>query len=357
MLSETTQTNSMDWKNIPAARQAVAAVPGLTFRGFADETDFPKMLAVIMDSREEDEVERVEALEDIVRTYTHLTNCDPATDMVFAEVYGEVVGYGRLTWWTENTGLWVYTHFGFLKPAWRRRGIGRAMLYILQRRVREIAAGHMVSGERAAEAPAVFRSFASESEKNHCALLASEGFQPVRYGYTMLRPDLENIPDLPLPPGIEVRPVNWVDHRRQIFDAEQEAFRDHWGFSEPTEESYHAWVGEIEDDPDLNPSLWRVAWQGNQVVGMVRSFILADENREYSRHRGYTEHISVRRPWRRQGVARALIALSLQALKERGMTEAALGVDTENTSGALRIYEFMGFRPVKVHITYDKPLD
>lgn len=354
---ETVQTRWMDWKNIPAARLPATNVPGLTLRGFAGEADFPKMLAVIMDSREEDQIERVEALEDIVRTYTHLTNCNPATDMVFAEVAGEVVGYGRLTWSEEKSGLWVYTHFGFLKPAWRRRGIGRAMLQILQMRLREIAAGHLANGERQADSPAVFRSWASESEKNCCALLASEGFQPIRYGYTMVRSDLENIPDLALPPGIEVRPVDWESHRRQIFDAEQEAFRDHWGYIEPTEEIYKAWVGEIDDDPDLDPSLWRVAWQGNEVVGMVRSFILADENLEYDRLRGYTEHISVRRPWRRQGIARSLIGMSLRALKERGMTEAALGVDTENTSGALRIYEFMGFRPVKVHITFDKPLD
>jgi ribosomal protein S18 acetylase RimI-like enzyme len=42
-----------------------------------------------------------------------------------------------------------------------------------------------------------------------------------------------------------------------------------------------------------------------------------------------------------------LIAQSLWAVKERGMTEAALGVDTENLTGALRLYEGMGFRPVK----------
>jgi ribosomal protein S18 acetylase RimI-like enzyme len=52
-----------------------------------------------------------------------------------------------------------------------------------------------------------------------------------------------------------------------------------------------------------------------------------------------------------------LIAASLYALKERGMTEAGLGVDAENTSGALSLYEFMGFREVKKNIIYRKPLD
>ena len=66
-------------------------------------------------------------------------------------------------------------------------------------------------------------------------------------------------------------------------------------------------------DPDFDPSLWRVAWQGDEVAGMVLSFINKDENEMYGRKRGYTENICVRRPWRKQGLAKALIALSLTA--------------------------------------------
>ena len=71
--------------------------------------------------------------------------------------------------------------------------------------------------------------------------------------------------------------------------------------------------------PTFDPSLWRVAWDGDDVVGMVRSFINAGENAEYERKRGYTQYISVRRPWRRRGIARALLVMGLHALKERGV--------------------------------------
>jgi mycothiol synthase len=87
------------------------------------------------------------------------------------------------------------------------------------------------------------------------------------------------------------------------------------------------------------------------------SFIDKDQNEIYGRKRGYTENICVRRPWRKQGLAKALIASSLVALKERGMTEAGLGVDSENTSGALHLYEFMGYRVVKRSTIYRKPLN
>ena len=90
---------------------------------------------------------------------------------------------------------------------------------------------------------------------------------------------------------------------------------------------------------------------------MVLNFIRHDENEEYNRQRGYTETICVRRPWRRRGLARALIARSFSVLKEQGMTETALGVDTENQSGALRLYQSMGFRPVKRNSVYRKLME
>jgi GNAT superfamily N-acetyltransferase len=132
----------------------------------------------------------------------------------------------------------------------------------------------------------------------------------------------------------------------------QEAFQDHWGYVPGTEENYQEWLnGRL-----FQPALWQIAWAGEEVIGTVLAFIDEAQNRKYNRRRGYTEEITVRRPWRKHGVARALIARSLQQLKALGMTEAALGVDTENLSGALRLYESMGFRPVQRGSIYAKPL-
>jgi ribosomal protein S18 acetylase RimI-like enzyme len=165
----------------------------------------------------------------------------------------------------------------------------------------------------------------------------------------MVRPDLENIPDLPLPAGLEVRPA-LPEHYRPIFDASNEAFRDHWGYIPEPEENFQKMLA----DPNLDPSLWRVAWNSDRIAGMVLSFINKAENEEFNRKRGYTENICVLRPWRKQGLAKALIALSLKALKERGMDHAALGVDAENTSGATHLYEKMGFRVVSRGTIYRK---
>ena len=185
-------------------------------------------------------------------------------------------------------------------------------------------------------------------------MLEREGYRPARYFWEMVRPTLDDLPDFPLPEGLEVRPV-LPEHYRAIWDAANEAFCDHWGFVLPSEEDYQAW---LNDKIFFWPQLWQIAWDktSNQVVGQVRTFIDQSQNEKYQRKRGFTEFISVRQPWRKRGLARALIALSLKAQKESGMTESALGVDSENICGANRIYEACGFRVVKRTTAYRKPL-
>lgn len=164
------------------------------------------------------------------------------------------------------------------------------------------------------------------------------GFHPATYGASMVMSLEGRLPEAELPPGLEMRPVT-EDHLRTIWEADTEAFRDHWGFTEPTENDYRRFLG----SPHRDIGLWRVAWDGDEVVGQVRSFINDDENRELGRRRGYTEDISTVRRWRKQGVASALICASLRALRERGMTEAALGVHSENPNGAYELYRKLGF--------------
>ena len=323
------------------------AVAGLTFRGFHGEVDYPAMLAVIERSREADRVEETESLEDIARDYRYLTNCDPFQDMLFAEVDGQVISYGRVWWKPVSGGERIYNHFNFMLPEWRGQGIRRAMLHYNERRLCEIATGHSPNGCR------WFEAWSADTEEDWESLILSEGYEAVRYGFDMVRPHLNGIPSLPLPEGLEVRPVK-PEHYRPIWEACKEAFRDSWQYSETwfSEKAYESW----QKEPTFQPELWQIAWEEDQVAGMVLNFINHEENREYGRKRGYTEGICVRRPWRRRGLARALIARSFQVIRDQDMTEAALGVDSQNPNGALQLYESMGFRVVKRHTTYRKSM-
>ena len=84
--------------------------------------------------------------------------------------------------------------------------------------------------------------------------------------------------------------------------------------------------------------------------------IFPTDNAAQGIQRGWLDRVSVRRPWRRRGVARALIAAALIELAPAGHGVASLGVDTENPTGALGLYEGLGFRVDKRATAYRKTL-
>lgn len=324
-------------------------IPGLVFRGFKGEADYPVIVDILHASTKADGVERADTREDIARNYGHLHNCDTERDLLFAEVNGDPAGYARVFWDVAGDGDWMGFSACFIKPEYRRKGLGAAFQSFIEERLRQNAAKQLQEGTIGPQTVCWYDNFVSEKETARQALLEKHGYQVIRLAYNMVRPNLEDISAAPMPAGLVVRTAR-LDEYRKVWDASNEAFRDHWGFVPEPEESFQTWL----EDPKMDPTLWRVAWDGEEVAGMVLSFIDPAENREYNRKRGYTENICVRRPYRRQGLARALIMQSLQALKERGMTEAALGVDAENISGALHLYESCGFQVVEKSLIYRK---
>jgi len=330
-----------------ATQAALPPISGLRFRHFAGVSDYAAMNDVANSSREANGVHFITPLDGFSAFYDsfEVEHCDKARDLFVVEVDGRLVGYARTEWSDEPDGTRLHEVICFLDPAFRRRGIGRAMLDAVEARAVEVLDEHPTT------AAAFFQSSAS-GDDGADTLFTQNGYTPIRFGYVMVRPNLDPASDARLPDGLEIRPVEEA-HLRPIWDAAVEAFRDAWGFVEPTERDYELYA---TDPIQSDHSLWRVAWDGDEVAGQVRGFINHDENERFGSNRGWVENISVRRRWRKRGLARALIAETIDALRERGMTEGALNVDTENVSGALRLYESVGFRPVSRSTTYRKPI-
>lgn len=326
-------------------------LPGLIFRHFRGKSDYQNILGMINASKQADQVDRTDSLEDIARYYEHLNNCDPYQDMIFAEVDGQTIAYGRGEWVVDEEDRWLGFHIAFSHPDWRRKGIGTAMLRYMEKHLRDKSLELLDEGVINEYMPLYLEAFTSDTEIDKERLLNQAGYEPVRFAYSMVRPFSEPINITPMPDGLEIRTVK-PEQFRQVWEADQEAFKDHWGYVEGTEVDYQRWL----KDPLNDPELWRVAWDGDEVAGVVLNLLNEEENKEYNRLRGWTENISVRKPWRRQGLARALLTRSMQMFKDMGMDHAALGVDTQNTNGALNLYESVGFVVEKRHTTYWKDL-
>ncbi len=309
-------------------------IAGLTFRHFRGGPDLGGIVEVIHVAHRLDGVDAFPSVDAFRNELANPVNEDPARDLIVAEVDGEIVAYGRASW-SIRGGAYVYQTSGEVHPDHRRRGIGRSLLHTEQARLRAIAAGHPT------DVPRTLQAWIAASQVGAAALLRSDGYETIRWFSEMARTLGEPIPIIAVPDGLEIRPVVPADHQR-IFKAEAEAFQDHWGNREWTDTDRARFFG----DPDLDTSLWRVGWDGDEVAGVVVVVVPRQENIELGTNRAWLDRISVRRPWRRRGLARALIASALDGLRERGIDAAMLGVDTENPTGALALYEDLGFHRV-----------
>ena len=321
------------------------SIPGLRFRHIRRPADDAVMTELINAGMAADGIPHRRNPKQITNWLDHPSRMDPNEDLLFADVDGTTVAYAEGGWERDNDGSHNYSTWGQVHPDWRRRGLGTALLRWVEERQARVAATHPPEVEKRID------SWANESETGRLALLEANGYQIVRYDYEMERPNMDDIPQLPLPDGVELRPAREEDLRRH-FEVEVEVFRDHWGSIDDSDAAFE----QMRNDPRRNLGLWVVAWSGDEIVGQSLNRIDHEANAELGVKLGWVSSVGVRRAWRRQGIARAMVAESLRVLRDAGMTSAGLGVDAQNGTGALGVYEATGFRVVRTERVYRKPL-
>jgi len=276
---------------------------------------------------------------DMDNYYAHLDHADLPRDCAVVEADGRVVAYARTSWEEMAAGDRRVDTVLFVDPDVRGIGIEARLVDHALRRAETLIP------EAGASA---LMLFVSARDTDLIRLAEGLGFTKVRRDAGLVRPTLDDIPDLPIPAPFELRSIDPRDRamHRRVFEADARAFADSYGQSAPTEKQFEAFVG----DPSFSPQLWRVAFDGDTIAGQILNY-LGEPEADGSRI-AWTESITVQPEYRRRGLARALLAESLRTVRDAGATKAGLGVDTQNPNQALTLYESLGFRIVSESFEY-----
>ncbi len=233
-------------------------------------------------------------------------------------------------------------------PEYRRRGIGS----MLCRWAEERACGSLrlaPEGERVA-----IRQQRLSTDEAARELLMGQGYRVVRHNFRMAVELKAPPPEPAVPAGMAVRPFVRDREGRALVRALCEGFRDSWGYVErPFEEEYEHWMHMLEYDPDNDPApFWFVAVDGEEIAGVC----LCNPREAGDPEMAWIHALAIRPAWRRRGLALALLHHSFGHLYHAGKSRIALEVDTQNPTGATRLYKKAGMRVERQYDFYEKEM-
>ena len=269
---------------------------------------------------------------------------DPEQDIrvVFSPT-GQLVGYIEV--WTITkppVHPWIW---GRVHPDFGGLGIGTALMEWAEEYARRVLPD-LPADLRFAPRTGSLR-IAEDSKR----LFENIGFKRIRSSYEM-RIEMDEAPPVPIwSEGITLK-AGSHEEIPAIYSAFRESFRDHFGhIEEPFEEGLAHFAHFMKSDGN-DPSMWFLAMDGDEIAGI-----------SLCRPEGYSETdvgwvniLGVRRPWRKRGIGVALLQHSFGEFYRRGQRKAGLGVDAENLTGALRLYEKAGMHVHLIFDTYEKTI-
>jgi mycothiol synthase len=331
----------------PGVGATTTAVPAagvaLRLRAYRGPADHPAMARIVSEVRAFNGQADRGTVADLDNHYAHLEHADLPRDCALVELDGQVVAYARASWEETITGHNEVACILNIDPPARGQGVERLLLR------HSLARGEEIVDSFAPRQATRVVTFVGGRDDALRATVDEAGFRHVRDSGQLIRPSFDDIPEVPLPDGFEIRPIDPADRsmHRRVWEAGARAFARSYGEQAQTEEQYAEFLGQSSFDP----TLWRVAFHGDDIAGQILNF-LAEPEPDGTRV-GWTESISVQPEFRRRGLARALLAESLRTVRDAGATQAALGVDMQNPNHAQALYESLGFRVVSTTSDYE----
>jgi mycothiol synthase len=256
-----------------------------------------------------------------------------------------MVGFGVLTYRSTADPMHDMRHVGGVHPGYRGRGLGGELLAWAEQ------AAVPLHEDRHPGHPLALSSGCLSRNVGAVALHQARGYQPVRWFHSMHRDLSAPLPQVVVPAGVQIAGYtsDMAEHARLV---RNESFRDHWGSTETSAESWAHFLARHT----FRPGLSYLAYEGPEPLGMLISY-------EYDAYRDrtglrdlYIALVGTRAAGRKRGIATALLATALSAARAEGYDQASLGVDADSLTGAVRLYERVGFTVDNTRTAYQKQL-
>lgn len=270
---------------------------------------------------------------------------DPERGTIAAFSQGSMVGWAGLRTSAVAGGRHDIELLGGVHPAERGRGLGTRLLAWAEPAARALheACHPGLPLALAASYPA--------GQDDAVALFAHAGYRPGRWFHFMRRELAAEVPARQLPADLRISA--YADELSEVArQLRNETFRDHWGSTELTAESWQHWTG----SPAFRPAFSLVAYLGAEPAGLLIALEYDAFRQETGRRECYVAAVGVTEAARGRGIASALIRRSLAAARADGCDIATLNVDAESPSGAVGLYERLGFVTERTSVVVVKEL-
>ena len=316
----------------------------LSARSYAGESDLEAIADLINTCKAVDPLDEGTSISELQQEF-NAPSFDKARDIrLWEDANGKLIGFAPL--WISESGEPIDGWLSFrVHPDARGGDLEAGAIAWGEVRMREVAK------ERGARVK--LRSSTRADEYDRISLLTSCGFKADRYFFRMARSLSEPIPEPQIPEGFWLRQVSCEQDAEAWVEMFNQSFIDHWNHHDFTVEkfNYYSTLANYRNDLDSIA----VAADGT-FAAFCYCEINSEENDRTGRNEGWIAVLGTRRGFRKIGLGRALLLAGLHRLKAAGVDTAILGVDAENPSGALRLYESVGFHNIRDSISYIKDI-
>lgn len=315
----------------------------LTMRPYGGETDLEAIAHLLNTCEEVDRLEKGMSVSEL-RTEFNAPSVDIGRDVrLWENSDGKSIGFGHL--FVPESGEVVDGWLLYrVHPHFRGKDLEKQIFAWAEETMREVARDRNVQVKLGCSA--------RDDKPYYIDVAINNGFRADRYFYHMNRSLNEAIPEPLFPAGFTLCDAGHQDTEAWV-EMFNQTFIDHWNHHDLTLEQAKYTLSK----PDYQPELDLVAVAPDRTfAAFCFCKIYLEDNQRSGRNEGWVASLGTRRGFRKMGLARAMLLTGMQRLKAAGMDTAKLGVDTQNPSNALRLYESVGFEKAETWVYYVKDL-